>query len=65
MKNDNWTPIPMFCPNCGQLNYGYRNEEERIKYECKKCKVVFVRTKKSRRHDCLDIYVPAGQVRYE
>lgn len=65
MKKEIWTPIPMFCPNCGQLNYGYRNEEGRIKYECKRCKVVFVRTQKGRRHDRVDIYVPSGQVRYE
>lgn len=65
MKNDVWTPIPMYCSNCGHLNYGYRNEEGKIKYECKKCKVVAVRTQKGRRHDRIDIYAPDGQVRYE
>ena len=23
MKYDTWTPVPMFCANCGHLNYGY------------------------------------------
>ena len=51
MKYDTWTPVPMFCANCGHLNYGYRNENGIIKYECKNCKVVLVRKQKGRRHD--------------
>lgn len=23
MKYDTWTPVPMFCANCGHLNYCY------------------------------------------
>lgn len=65
MRNDTWTPLPMYCSNCGQLNYGYRNEEAKIKYECKKCGVVFIRVQKGRRHDRIDMYAPAQQVRYE
>lgn len=34
LRKEEWTPIPMHCANCGQLNYGYRNEEGKIKYEC-------------------------------
>ena len=64
MKHDTWTPIPMYCSNCGKLNYGYRNEDGKIKYECDNCKVVFVRVEKGRRHDTIDMYAPAGQVRY-
>ena len=31
---ESWKPYPMFCPNCGRLNYGYKSEDNRIKYEC-------------------------------
>lgn len=65
MKKDEWTPMPMYCANCGQLNYGYRNEDGKIKYECTKCKVVAVKVQKSRRHDRIDMYIPVGQERYE
>ena len=43
----------------------YRNENGIIKYECKNCKAVSVRKQKGRRHDTIDLYAPAGQVRYE
>lgn len=61
MKYDTWTPVPMFCANCGHLNYGYRNENGIIKYECKNCKAVSVRKQKGRRHDTIDLYAPAGK----
>ncbi len=64
MKSGTWTGTPMFCANCGQLNYGYQNDEGRIKYECNKCKVVFIRVQKGRRHEKIDMYAPVGQVRY-
>lgn len=31
VTKDNWTPIPMYCSNCGALLYGYRNDEMRGK----------------------------------
>ena len=65
LKKEEWSPIPMHCANCGQLNYGYRNEEGKIKYECTVCTVVSVRVQKGRRHDRIDIYAPIGQERYE
>ena len=46
VTNDNWTPIPMYCSNCGALLYGYRNDEGKIKYECKRCGTVAVRVQK-------------------
>lgn len=64
VTNDNWTPIPMYCSNCGALLYGYRNDEGKIKYECKRCGTVAVRVQKGRRHDKIDLYAPEGQVRY-
>ena len=66
MKNSNeerWTTVPMYCPNCGTLNGGYRNSEGKIKYECPKCRLVMVRTYKNRRHDLLEITIPDGMVR--
>ena len=56
MHIDAWTPIPMFCPNCGALCYGYRNIEKKIRYECSRCKVVFIRIQKGRRHDTIEIF---------
>lgn len=64
VTNDNWTPIPMYCSNCGELLYGYRNDEGKIKYECKRCGTVAVRVQKGRRHDKIDLYAPEGQLRY-
>ena len=62
VTNDNWTPIPMYCSNCGALLYGYRNDEGKIKYECKRCGTVAVRVQKGRRHDKIDLYAPEGQL---
>ena len=64
VTKDNWTPIPMYCSNCGALLYGYRNDEGKIKYECKRCGTVAVRVQKGRRHDKIDLYAPEGQIRY-
>lgn len=46
------------------LLYGYRNDEGKIKYECKRCGTVAVRVQKGRRHDKIDLYAPEGQIRY-
>lgn len=64
VTKDNWTPIPMYCSNCGALLYGYRNDEGKIKYECKRCGTVAVRVQKGCRHDKIDLYAPEGQIRY-
>ena len=32
----------MYCSNCGALLYGYRNDEGKIKYECKRCGKSFI-----------------------
>lgn len=64
-SNNNWTTIPMFCPNCGQLNYGYQNTEKKIKYECTRCGVVLVRTTKGRRHDTIEMYAAAETERLQ
>ena len=56
--------MEMYCSNCGELLYGYRNDEGKIKYECKRCGTVAVRVQKGRRHDKIDLYAPEGQIRY-
>ena len=58
---ENWKPIPMFCPNCGKLNYGYKSGDEKIKYECDRCMVNFVRVRKGRRHDTIEMFAAPGQ----
>ena len=30
---ETWKPIPMFCPNCGKMNYGYIGIDEKIKVQ--------------------------------
>ena len=51
----------MFCPNCGKMNYGYKGIDEKIKYECDRCMVKFVRVRKGRRHDTIEMFAPPGQ----
>ena len=58
--DERWKPYPIFCPNCGKINYGYKNTDGKIKYECIKCMIKFVRVHKSRSHDTIDIYAPDG-----
>jgi len=53
---------PMFCPNCGHLNIGYKNKDGKIKYHCKRCDTSIVRTQKSRRKEFIEIFAPVGQV---
>ncbi len=65
MNQNMWTPLPMYCPNCGTLGHGYKNEEGKIKYECLHCRVVMVRSYKNRRQDTLEITLPKGVKRYQ
>ena len=60
-SNNSWEPIHMFCPNCGKLNYGYKNRDDKIKCECSRCSVKFVRIRKSRRHDTIEVYASLRQ----
>ncbi len=65
MKSEDWFPVPMYCPNCGILNYGYRNNEGKIRYECTGCQTVLIRVQQGRRHDTIDAYAPIEYVRME
>ncbi len=57
-----WTPFSWLCPNCGDLVTGYINKNVSVKVECGCCHSVMVRTPKDKRHDCIDIFAPKGQV---
>lgn len=61
MTDEQWMPVSLFCPHCGTVNMGYRNADERIRYECKHCGTVFVRSKLGRRHEAIDIYMQNGE----
>lgn len=58
---EDWTPLPMHCNNCGYLNYGLQNKEGKIKYECKRCRLTYVRTIKTRRYQIVELYAPKGE----
>lgn len=57
LKSEEWVPMSMCCPSCGRINIGYKNQEKAVKYECSRCKLVFVRSQKSRRKKMLEIQV--------
>ncbi len=47
-----------YCPNCGEISMGYRDEMDTIKVECQRCHAVMVRRTMSRRHARFDVYSP-------
>ena len=55
-KQEQWTSYSWYCPNCGTLVTGYRNEQGSVKAQCRKCRSFMVRTMKSRRCDTITIY---------
>ena len=57
----NWQPVSLYCPNCGKLNNGQKSSDGRVRYECQKCKTVFIRTEKGRRHDIIDVFASLNQ----
>ncbi len=61
-KDMNWTCLPIYCPNCGQLNYGCKDAKERIRYECNRCTLVMIRVIKTRRQENLMLFLPDGMV---
>jgi len=63
MNYENWKPYPMYCLNCGELIFGFRNDEGVVKGECKRCGTVFVRRFRSRRHESIDVFAPKGTER--
>ena len=65
MKNDQWAVYTWYCVNCAAKVTGYPNPEGRIKCTCGRCGSVMVRTIRSRRHDSIEVYAPAGYEHYD
>lgn len=63
VEKEEWTPFSWHCPNCGAIVTGYKNKKGSVKVECKRCRATMVRTPKDKKHDCIDIFAPKGQVR--
>ena len=62
IQNENaiWVVVQMYCPNCGTLSAGYKREDGKQYFQCKKCDLVMVRTYKNRRHDTIELTIPKG-----
>ena len=54
-----WTAVQMYCPNCGTLNVGYKDQEGKYRFRCKRCTVVLLRSYKNRRQDVIEITLPS------
>ena len=61
-KNE-WRPFIWHCVNCGCIVTGFKNNEGKIKVECKRCRTVMVRILKNKRKDTIDVFAPQGQER--
>ena len=58
-----WTAVQMYCPNCGTLNVGYKDQEGKYRVRCKRCTVVLLRSYKNRRQDVIEVTLPKGSNR--
>ena len=58
-----WTVVQMYCPNCGTLSTGYRDQNGKHQFQCKRCGVAMVRSYKSRRQDLIEVTLPKGAER--
>ena len=58
-----WTVVQMYCPNCGTLSTGYRDQNGSHRFQCQRCGVVMVRFYKSRRQDRIEVTLPKGTKR--
>ena len=61
--NNEWRPFIWHCVNCGCIVTGFKNNEGKIKVECKRCRTVMVRILKNKRKDTIDVFAPQGQER--
>ena len=55
---EKWVMFPMFCCNCGTLNYGVQRDDGKVRYECSCCSARMLREDKNRRHQTIDLYAP-------
>lgn len=53
--SNKWSQEKMYCPNCGKIVVGYKNESDIIKMRCDYCGVILISKHKSRRR--IDIQV--------
>jgi DNA-directed RNA polymerase subunit M/transcription elongation factor TFIIS len=53
-----WQIYRWYCPNCGELVYGYKCKDGSIKTVCPKCAIGMKREATGRRHDVLNLYAP-------
>ena len=58
-----WTVVQIYFPNCGTLNIGYRDQNGKHRFQCKRCGVAMVRSYKSRRQDLIEVTLPKGTER--
>jgi len=58
-----WTVVQMYCPSCGTLSTGYRDQNGSHRFQCQHCGVVMVRSYKSRRQDLIEVTLPKGTER--
>ncbi len=57
----NWTVYTWYCPNCRNRVGGPKNKKNQIRAKCGKCGAEMIRTVRSRRHNVIDVYAPAGE----
>ena len=62
-KKNYWETVKIYCPNCGTLNFGYKNDLGNSKFQCSKCSLVMLRSYKSRRKDIVELSIPKGSIR--
>ena len=58
MANHGWVPVSWFCVNCGTKVMGFKNKHNKVKAECSKCKIYYVRTYEGRHHRSMKMFYP-------
>ena len=58
VANQGWVPVSWFCVNCGTKVMGFKNKHNKVKAECSKCKIYYVRTYKGRHHKSMKLFYP-------
>lgn len=53
-----WTVVQMYRPNCGTLSTGYRDQNGKHRFQCKRSGVSMVRSYKSRCQDLIEVTIP-------
>ena len=58
VANQGWVPVSWFCVNCGTKVMGFKNKHNKVKAECSKCKIYYVRTYEGRHHRSMKMFYP-------